>query len=119
MGDGEGRAREKDREGVIVQKGFGAAGPLSSPHQGLLQLESGDMGTGWGGGWGGWRVENSNTRVSGSSPWGRKERNTEVTSLQGQRQEPKEPRALTQVSPGNNYKERVSWARGGDGYQGR
>ena len=95
-----GRRREGKR---LHEKDVGPAGPQSSPHQGLLPLEPGDLGTGLG--WGGFKPQSPREQSLGQGG-----EDIEVTGLRGQRQEPRELRALTQVSPGDNYKEWVSGA---------
>ena len=61
------------------------------------------MGTG--SGWGGFKHQSPREQSLGQGG-----EDTEVIGLRGQRQEPREPRALTQVSPGDDYKEQVSGA---------
>ena len=61
------------------------------------------MGTG--SGWGGFKHQSLREQSLGQGG-----EDTEVIGLRGQRQEPREPRALTQVSPGDDYKEQVSGA---------
>ena len=84
----EWRAREQQRGKATARKGYAGSRALVLPSPRAASA----------GVWGcGDRVR-----------WGGED--TEVTGLQGQGQEPREPRALTQISPGDDFKEQVSGA---------